>query len=335
MSEGRADSARSAPLHGFTWGVTEGAAGMVSQVKGLAQAVGLPFEVHAQPLREPWRSMWPGIVPAARFIFRNPGLFNSPPPSLLITCGKQAVMTALYLKKKLGPRIYTVHIQDPKISSRYFDLLITPEHDGVKGDNVIATHGALHHVTPEVLHQAAEGGPRGGLENLGRPFVAVLIGGPTKNYPFSEGDLSRLEEKLERAAKDHSVGLAILPSRRTPDEVVARLQRRFGEQHFVWKKGTENPYLNALALATHVIVTCDSVSMITEATATGRPVYVDYSAERSPSKRLKRFYESFERAGAIRSFSGQLSSWSYSVRNDTAAVARIIRERMESSPCPS
>jgi mitochondrial fission protein ELM1 len=127
------------------------------------------------------------------------------------------------------------------------------------------------------------------------------------------------------------VSLAILPSRRTPERVVDRFVQRFGSEQLVWNRSGENPYLCALATATHLIVTGDSVSMVTEAAGTGRPVYVEYLTERRRARRFRKFHESLERAGVTRSFEGRLETWSYSPRNDSARVAEVIRERLGKS----
>lgn len=311
------------------WGVNDGVAGTAGQVRGLAQAVGLPFQLSSAPLRQPWKSLWPGMVPAARFVFENPAFLDAPPPHLLITCGKQAVMTSLYLKKQLGGRVYTIHIQNPRISPERFDLVVAPEHDGLTGHNVISTMGALHHITPEALSRARATGLVGGLERLRSPFVAVLIGGPTRHYSYVESDMQRLEDKLAGIVNSRGVSLAILPSRRTPQQVVDRFVRRFGDEHLVWNRSGENPYLCALATASHLVVTGDSVSMITEAAGTGRPVYVEYLTERRTARRFRKFHGALERAGISRSFEGRLESWTYQPRNDSARVAEIVRERLK------
>lgn len=311
------------------WGVTEGAAGMVSQVRGIAQAVGLPFELRDITLRLPWKKMWPGWIPRQASIFANRAhVENGAPPRLLLTCGRQAVMTALYLKKRYGDRVFTVHIQDPKISPKRFDLVVAPEHDGLTGSNVIQTLGAVHHITPAVLQEAASSPAAKPLAELGEKFVAVLIGGPNRYFDVTPESLAQFVHKLRCAVRSTGRRLAILPSRRTPPEVVKMLDAEFGQSHLVWTGAGPNPYLAALALCSRIIVTGDSISMMTEATATGRPVFVEYLPERRRARRFHRFYESLSQAGVTRPFAGLLPHWTYEVRQDTATVAQIIRDRI-------
>ena len=311
------------------WGVTEGAAGMVSQVKGVAQAVGLPFTVHAIPLRFPWRKVWPGIVPVRKSVFASPAIFDDRFPKLLIACGKQSVLTSLYLKKQLRDQIFTVQIQDPKIDCRKFDLVIPPEHDGLVGPNVISSTGAVHHITRELLEHEAAKGRIGGLSKLKENFALVLIGGPTRYFKYTDGDMLRFEQKLVEFANRSGLQLAILTSRRTPKPIFEHLRDRFQNDHYVWNPSDENPYLSAMALCSHLIVTGDSISMISEASATGKPVFVEYLTEHRTARRFRRFYQSFEKAGITRRFEGELDTWTYAIKNDTAAIAQIIREKMQ------
>ncbi|OAI57858.1 hypothetical protein AYO47_07400 [Planctomyces sp. SCGC AG-212-M04] len=306
---------------------------MVSQLKGVAAAVGGPTKIGTVQLRQPWKSLWPGVVPAVSLVYRDAWFVEGTPPRLLITCGRQAVPASVILKKMYGRRIFTVHIQDPKLNPDHFDLLVVPEHDGLKGRNVISTLGAVHHITPQLLAQTAAAGVPPALARLRQPFVLVLLGGPTRHYAFDRADTSRLADKVEGMIAAEGVGVAVLPSRRTPEHAVQVFRDRFGESHYVWDRRDENPYLAALAFASHIVVTGDSVSMLTEAAGTGHPVFVEHLAERRPARRFRELHQSFEQAGISRPFDGRLAHWSYTPRNESAEVARLILERMESSSC--
>jgi mitochondrial fission protein ELM1 len=316
------------------WGLSEGAAGMVSQLKGVAAAVGWPARFGSVQLRQPWKLLWPGFIPSAGIVYRDDWFLKESPPRLLITCGRQAVPASLILKKLYGRRIFTVHIQDPKLKPEHFDLLVAPAHDGLTGSNVVSTLGAVHHITQELLAEAAAGGLPRALAGLRQPFVMVLLGGPTRHYGFDGADMRRLADKIERMISAEGVGAAILPSRRTPEHAVQQFVDRFGQSQYVWRRHEENPYLAALAFASHIVVTCDSVSMLTEAAGTGRPVFVEHLAECRPARRFRELHQSFEQAGISRPFEGRLAHWSYRPRNESAEVARILLERMESLKCP-
>ena len=96
--------------------------------------------------------------------------------------------------------------------------------------------------------------------------------------------------------------------------------------HSVWDGAGENPYFAFLALADAIVVTEDSVNMVTEAAGTGKPVYVQSLAGRS--SRLSRFHRLMQERGVTRPFEGKLEAWSYAPINDTELVASIIRRAL-------
>lgn len=306
---------------------------MASQVTGLLRAAGASVKLVQAPLKAPWKWLWPGIIPAREFIFADASkLCPGPPPDLIISSGRQSIMASLVLKRRLGSRVFTVHTQDPRIDPRHFDLVACPAHDGLTGPNVVGTFGAIHHITAELLAEHAAKGPVGGLQKLQRQFALVLLGGPTRNYLFSPEALHQFQQRLEAASRSSGIALAILPSKRTPAAWVDSFIERFGQEQFVWNRQGENPYLAGLALASQIVVTCDSVNMISEAAATRRPVYVEMLPEARVSRRFHEFYKSFQAAGITRPFEGIWGEWTYQPPNVTQQIAEEIRQRMAQRP---
>ena len=311
------------------WGFAEPAAGALSQVRGLARAIGMPAKMQEMRLAFPWNKCWPGMIPRRSFIFRDAEtLFSGPAPQLVITCAKQAIMASLWLKKRWGDQVFTVHIQDPRIDPRNFDLVIAPEHDGLTGPNIFASRGALHHINADVLEAAAADPLPSGLDRLPRPFVTVLLGGPNNCYNFDSHALAPLIAQLQEITRKQNISLAILPSRRTPDAVLQQFQQAFQREHFVWDRQSENPYLAALACCSHLIVTSDSVSMLSECAATEKPVYVFHLSEFRRSRRFHKFHQSFVDAGIARPFAGMLDQWRYRSPNPTQQIAELILHRL-------
>lgn len=329
---------------GRCWCISKGMAGMNSQTAGLASAVGYEplgqcngdelsdaagYEFINTRMAFPWSCLPFSMIPQSGRVLKQPeALEASPPPRLVVSCGRHGVVPALYLKKKLGREVFTVHIQDPKCDTSGFDMVLIPKHDPTRGPNVYLTMGALHKVTPEKLEAARHTPEAAQLVDPSRPLVSVLLGGKNGYYSFSQTDIDRLFEKLNRLVDEQNVRLAVLTSNRTPDEVCTRLTRDFGDNHFIWNGQGTNPYFEALALADYIVVTGDSVSMVTEATATGRPVFVEHLTERRKAHRFRKFHSMFEEAGLTRRFEGELAEWEYEPPNDTPNVARLIRERM-------
>ena len=128
--------------------LTEGMHGMISQVEGLAKALGLDFIHEKIELNNFWKMIPPKITPIKRFVFKNDILekFN-----VVISCGRKSVIPSIFLKKKFGNKIMNIHIQDPKVSLNNFDFVIAPEHDDLKGENVLSTKGAIHYLRESEL----------------------------------------------------------------------------------------------------------------------------------------------------------------------------------------
>ena len=290
---------------------------MGSQVEGLAEALGWPFESFAVRLRRPWS--W---FPAHR---QPPGLLRygledrlGPPwPDLLITCGRRSAAVSVAIRRDAEGGTFTVHVQHPRAPPRHFDLVVPPAHDGLAGPNVTTTRAALHRVTPEKLAAAAAKWE----SRLGGLNVAVLLGGATRSHRFTRETVAELADGL--AVLDGPV--AVTPSRRTDPEAVAAFKTRLPDAWF-WDGSGDNPYLGMLALARHIVVTEDSVSMTSEAIATGKPVYAARMA--GGNRRLARFQAALREDGVLRPFEGRVEEWRYEPLNETPRIAAEIRRRM-------
>lgn len=302
---------------------------MVSQVTGLALAIGFPSEHRQVEMRWPFSTMWPGFLPRWNGIFKDRSLVEpAAPPRLVVSCGRLGSAASLALKRRYGPRVFTVHIQDPKVPTSWFDLIVAPAHDGLRGANVVHSLGAVHHVTQGRLSEASERGRTPGMHMLADRFVGVILGGPNRYYGYTPADVRCLINRLQAVVAAHQVQLAIVPSRRTPERVLAPLQFAFGAEHFVWDGQGENPYLTVLALSSHLIVTGDSVSMVSEAAATCKPVHVFHLTEQRAARRFRRFHDSFENAGVTRVFRGRLEDWTYVSPDRTGLIATLIHEHL-------
>tara|TARA_Y100001968_G_scaffold248872_1_gene233470 strand:- start:1733 stop:2197 length:465 start_codon:yes stop_codon:yes gene_type:complete len=136
----------------------------------------------------------------------------------------------------------------------------------------------------------------------------------------------RLSEGLKRLSAEQKAGLAITTSRRTGKEIEALLRKVLtGASTWIWNGEGENPYLGLLALADAIVVTADSVSMISEACSTGKPVYI--AALEGGSVKLNRFHRHLSDRGMTRVFDGTLRSWTYDPLRDTELVAEEVADR--------
>jgi mitochondrial fission protein ELM1 len=220
-----------------------------------------------------------------------------------------------------------VQLQDPVISPTSFDLVIVSGHDQLHGTNVLRARGALHRVTTNILHAAAEK-LKSQVAHLPKPSIAVLIGGSNAVYHLTPKEMKPLAIQLRALVKTTGGSLLITPSRRTGVENLAVLQDVLeGTPAFIWDGEGENPYFGILGLADYILVTCDSVNMVSEAATTGKPVYVIDLPGGSP--KFRRFHEAMFEGGFARPFEGVLETWAYDPLNDVGKIAERVREGIE------
>lgn len=317
------------------WVMTDGKPGMENQCLGLAEAlVALGGEAPVVKRLSPgfpWSSLPPQLwfsplsTPVSGADEDGGGL--SPPwPDILIATGRQTVAPALAIKRASGGATFCIQIQNPAWRLETFDLLAIPKHDRVTGDNVIETFGALHRVTPEKLGAAAEKF-RATLAALPRPLIAVLIGGSNRQYRMTEAVTQRLATNLKTLCDDHGAGLAVTASRRTGAENEEHLRAALADAPcWFWDGAGDNPYFGLLGLADAIVVTADSVSMVSEACATGKPVHVIELD--GGSAKFARFHEALRGAGITRPFDGTLETWAYDAPDDTARIAAEVVKRL-------
>ncbi len=308
--------------------LSDGKPGMENQCLGLAEALGMEAELKRIKPRFPWRILPPQLWFSPLSAPGPMGDAVAPPwPDLLIATGRPTVALSVAIRNASRGRTFTVQIQNPTVNLRQFDLVVTPVHDRLEGDNVISTTGALHRVTAERLALEAERF-RNRLRHLPRPLVAVLIGGPNKQYRMGRKTVERLADGLARLALVHKAGLMVTPSRRTGARNEALIRDKLaGLPAEIWDGAGDNPYFGYLGLADAVVVTGDSVSMVSEACATGKPVYV-FDLD-GGSRKFRSFHADLRAKGITRPFTGELSDWTYEPLDDMRRVADEILRRMK------
>lgn len=316
------------------WAVSQkGAVGMMSQALGLAEALfngggfGLPqsYEVEYR-----WPYTWSPMHPAFASLKSmttesRAGFGDQPWPDVLITCGRKSALWALAVKRASGGRTVLIHIQDPKSDPKYWDLLVVPEHDRVRGPNVMTSRGALHRVTRLKLSSGAEA-IRQEYEHLPKPRVAVLVGGNNRYYTLDEEWMQSFVGQLRNMVERSGCGLLTSISRRTGEAETNILRGGLASlPAALWDGKGPNPYFGFLGLADAIVVTCDSVSMISEACSTGKPVLV----ARLPgqSKRFDAFFDSLLKQGLIQWFDGRLMQWENTRLDDMDHIAADVRQR--------
>lgn len=305
------------------WVLHDGKAGMANQVIGLAEALEWPFIEKRLVIRPPWRFLTPEMWFFPMGAIDSSGDCLAPPwPDLVLGCGRNTVALARAIKRRSGGRSFWAQIQDPRFARGEADLVVAPAHDPAPGANVFRTLGAVHRVTPAKLAAAAQQfAPL--FAALPRPLVAVLIGGDNGVYRLTQTCFVVLCDQLAALARQ-GFGLAITPSRRTEPARIALLHEKLKDAcAYIWDGSGDNPYFGMLGTADAVIVTADSVSMVSEAAATGKPVYI--APLEGGSAKFTRFHDAMREAGITRPFTGAIEAWRYAALDDTSRAAAEIR----------
>lgn len=278
--------------------------------------------------------------------------FEKEGPLLVVASGRDTISLASSIRRLAPQNVFVVQIQHPRSHLNRFDLVVTPHHDYYPltpsgqeqiprflrrwitpseppDRHVVLTMGALHQVDSTVLRIAAASW-HDELAPLPKPLLVVNIGGPTRHCRYGLDLAKQLASYLHNVLTSCG-SLRISFSRRTPQKVSNLIFREFSNHPkvYIWYGEDPNPHMGHLAWADAFVITADSVSMLSEACSTGKPVYV-IGAERCTWK-FSAFQKALRERGVVRPFTGKediSEIWSYPPLNDTAEAASRVREAL-------
>lgn len=224
-------------------------------------------------------------------------------PDLVIASGRKLARVAARLKKQTGCK--AIQLMHPQINTALFDLVFVPEHDGISAhDNIHTTTGAANRIDAELL--AAH------TDQFANGINVALVG------DVAPEEITQLEQVPN---------LHISTSRRTKPETVAALRALNPTYIYEWSTSSGNPYYALLAAAESIIVSADSVGMISEACTTGKKTYI-FGNPKKP--KFKKFIDGLI-AGNFAKRLGDLGcNWQPSKLNTRDDVVQIIKNQLES-----
>ena len=301
--------------------ISDGRRGIENQALGLAEAAGrikpLDIITHTIENGPAFKAASPTLQFAMKSKPSDYGLKGAP-PDIAIGCGRQAIAPLLALKKD-HPEIFTIYVQDPRMDTDRFDLVIAPEHDALTGPNVEVMIGSPNRLTEtEVIGQMLS--LADGLAKLSMPRAALLIGGTSKTHKLGKAEhTSHMKAARELLKKGYS--LLITTSRRTPDWAIKDYKLLDSEHDMVWSYTGDgpNPYFAFLGGADIILATEDSTNMLTEAASTGKPVFT-LPMQGTPRK-FQQLYDSLSQRCNIRPFDGNVSAEPYKPLEETQRIA--------------
>ena len=203
--------------------LTEGMHGMISQVEGMAKALKVDYSHKIVRLSFPWNLLPSKIAPISGIILKDKSyLFSNEIPDLIISCGRKSVVPSILFKKK-NPKIFTIHIQDPKVKTQNFDIVVAPEHDNLRENNVLSSKGAIHYITESEINNN-----KYYLNDKikSHKIVSLILGGPNKYYKFDKNQLKKIFDEIKSNFISKGYSAIVIPSMRTP-QIIIDLARSF------------------------------------------------------------------------------------------------------------
>ena len=304
--------------------LTQGMHGMISQAEGLAKALDIDFTHHTVELNNFWKIVPPKFTPISQSVYKK---ISKTDFDLIISCGRKSVIPSIHLKNSSKKKVYNIHVQDPKVNFKNFDIIVAPEHDSIQGQNVISTKGAIHYLTNKEIIKN-KNYLSSFIKKDQRKICSLILGGPTKYYKYSLKNMENIFFILKDFLVENNFQLVVIPSMRTPKNSIDYAKEYFGENHTIIDNVDKKAYLSALSISENIVVTCDSSSMISEAALTGKPIYVANILPRKNDKRFQKFKNLFRKLNIIRNLGDDEKNWNYQKLDETNRVAKIIKQKI-------
>ncbi len=326
---GLMNSKSSALVDKKCWLITSDLIGQRVIAEGVAQALQIPFE--EKFVKPPWPfknlAPWAGVAPSEKIGRSDSVSFAAPLPDLVIGVGRQSVAYLKAIKKRSRGKTFTVMLQDPKIGLSAADLIWVPEHDRLRGNNVITTLLSPHRYSGKVIQQLRDK-PLSEIVALPKPRVGLIIGGNSRAFQYSQENSEKFIAAIS-SLKNFAGSFLVTCSRRTPKRLEAALKKELADfPTFFWDGQGHNPYGDFLAHSDYLVVTADSVNMVGEAAVSGRPVYVFFPD--GGGSRIDYFHRRMQEEGITRPLPSHfkaLEAWEYKPQYAADMIAEKILQR--------
>jgi len=306
--------------------LTQGMHGMISQVEGMAKALNSDFSHKIVRLNFPWNLIPPKFTPVSSVVLKDKTYITKEEiPDLVISCGRKSVVPSILLKKK-NSKIFTIHIQDPKVSLKNFDAIIAPEHDNLSGDNVYSSKGAIHYITETEIEKAKSYLIK---KINSQKLVSLILGGPNKYYKFDKDQLLQILNMIKSNFVSEGYKVIVIPSMRTPKASIELATKEMNSCGYVVNRVDKQAYLSAYGLANYIVVTCDSTSMISEAATSGKPIFVAHMKPKKNNYRFQKFFKLFREIGITRDLGEKGEPWTYNKHNEAERIGNLIRSKIK------
>lgn len=233
-------------------------------------------------------------------------------PDILISAGSQTAAVNFILSRLRS--IIPIHVLTPGLLDwRWFRLVVIPEHDKPVAERltrVLVTKAALNLIEPAYLkeQEARLLFRYSHLKNSVRAKMGVLIGGDTKGVKFDVHQMRVLIRQLKDAAEHYNMDLLVTTSRRSSaelDQMIAKELRNFSRCGLLILPNEANipeAVGGILGLADLVVVSGESISMVSEAVSSGKKTIVFAPTgvfSRIPINKYERFVLGLDQQGYL------------------------------------
>ncbi len=269
-------------------------------------------------------------------------------PDVVICAGRRLSSVALNIKKRSNNKTFVINIMNPNLNFKKFDLIILPKHDCTnkhildKCKNIIETNGTLNRVNREKICEENSKWNEF-FKNYKHPLYSLIIGGDTKDYKFDPGYFGKMVKKLSEIVIKAGGSLLITTSRRTSDLCIKEMKLNLRCNYYLydWKLENDesnmnknklgNPYYALMGISDFLIVTGDSMSMVSECCSTGKPVYI-YMPEDSMAKKHKLFCNNLLKNGIVKVFNDlteEIEHYNYVPLDEVNRIKNVINNKIK------
>ena len=160
--------------------------------------------------------------------------------------------------------------------------------------------------------------------------ISLYLDNPLSSFNFSKllNGLSNFS-KVKKNFIDNDYQLIFIPSMRTPKNIINKAKEFFDYNQIIIQDIDKKAYLSSLELADHIVVTCDSTSMISEAAITGKPIYVAQMPNIKKNDRFQKFFQLFNSLNITKNLENSVEEWNYKKLNETDRISSYIKDQLK------
>ncbi len=290
---------------------------MRSQIEGLASLISDSYQNFDLKIKSIFKNLPIEFIPSSSFAYENLSTLKIEGNTILISCGKKSVKASIYLKRKHKDKIFNIHIQNPKINHKLFDLIICPEHDELDFDNCISTLLAIHNV--KFVNNIR-------LKNT----INFIIGGPNKYFKFNQDTQEKILNEIKFLSNKYKVN--VIPSRRTPEKLIQDLSK-IDNENIITFNDLFNPrkYGELLSEGNLHVVTWDSISMISEAISSEAGIFLFKFEEKFCPKRYINFFDKITELNLAQFYNQNLKPYEISIDEYNKNLKTKILNKIQSN----